>query len=135
MYGKGFPKMVRQLQHTLKGIKLKIMKNEIIRKLINAIVRSEYAYSKYKENKKYFQALRIKNANLVVYNLLQEYILISEDSDVLDVCNYIFHLEDWFAQFNVREQLNPNLEDVFVFDRLEGSLPFPKEFTEKLKKI
>lgn len=106
---------------------------EVKRKLINAIKRSQYAYESYLNDKKYFQALRIKNANLAVYSLLQDFLLGAEEDQVQPLCDYIFHLEDWFNQFSNQERENPELEDSFVFERLKGSFAYPKHFVTSLK--
>ncbi|AZA85006.1 hypothetical protein C1637_22260 [Chryseobacterium lactis] len=95
-------------------------------KLLRALDRSEKAYALYLHNKKYFQALRIYNANKNIYELLNEYIYTCEEKDTPLVIEYIFHLEDWFNQFETEE--STNLADVFVFHRLEGAISFPKNF-------
>lgn len=102
-------------------------------KLARAIQRSELAYSYYKENKHYFQALRIYEANKLVYSLLQEFLLESEEDQTVVICDYMFHLEDWFNQFEEEVQKqNIALHDQFVFTRLENMIPFPKEFKKIL---
>lgn len=100
-------------------------------KLKRAIHRSERAYQAYLENKKYFQALRIYLANEVVYDLLNQFIFECEESELSLVEEYIFHLEDWFYQFE-KESEQKDLEDEFVFDRLENSFSFPSQFKKVL---
>lgn len=98
-------------------------------KLIRAIKRSELAYSHYVENKQYFQALRIYKANQKIYELLNEFIFSCPDQLVSDVINYIFHLEDWFEQFD-QHSSGKQLSDRFVFDRMDYSIVFPSDFKQ-----
>jgi len=105
-----------------------MIKNKIKR----AIYRSEKAYKHYLECKKYFQALRIYEANQMVYELLNSYLYTCEEKDLDAVTDYIFHLEDWFNQFN-QENQNIKLNQEFIFKRLEGGIAFPKDFKNRLK--
>lgn len=105
------------------------------KKLIRALQRSSNAYELYKEDKMYFQALRIFKANKKMYDLLIEYSFLCEESILKEVYNYIFHLEDWFEQFEQFATETVQLEDVFVFERLKNSIPFPSDFTNKLSSI
>lgn len=102
-------------------------------KLLRAIQRSELAYSYYKENRQYFQALRIFEANKLVYLLLEKYLLKSKGDITKSICEYMFHLEDWFNQFEIEvEKQNPTLEQEFIFVRLDNMIEFPKDFKEIL---
>lgn len=110
--------------------------NDLIRlrkQLKRAITRSESAYESYLKEKKYFQALRIKKANLVLYQLLEDYLFICKDSEVQDIIEFLFHLEDWQSQFEVHEKEKFELEENFVFEKLSDSFSYPKAFTEKIK--
>lgn len=100
-------------------------------KLLRAIERSEQAYSLYKQNQKYFQALRIFKANKVIYQLLEEYLFICSDDKTQSVNNYLFHLEDWMVQFQ-KEEIDKKLADSFVFERLDDSIAFPHSFKTSL---
>lgn len=71
--------------------------------LLRAIRRSEMAYQRYLEGRKYFQTIRIYKANLVGYQLLEGYLLLCPDEEVDQVCDYIYHLEDWIGQFEQAE--------------------------------
>jgi len=102
-------------------------------KIFRSILRSERAYTCYKEHKKYHQALRIYKANIVVYNLLTEYSFICPDSHLNKTFEYIFHLEDWFSQFKNLEKTNPKLEDNFVFEKLENSIDYPIDLKNLIK--
>lgn len=103
------------------------MKNNLLR----AIERGEQAYRLYLENRKYFQALRIYKANQETYRLLNEFIY-SCDEDILnDVITYLFHLEDWFHQFEL-SNTTCELDSMFVFERFEHSLAFPQHFKKLL---
>lgn len=102
-------------------------------KLSRAMLRSELAYQHYLQNKRYFQALRIYKANESVYEALNEYLFSCHGDHVTEVINYIFHLEDWFNQFEqASNSYSLQLEDEFIFERLEGSIPFPRGFIELL---
>ncbi|MGC4130435.1 MAG: hypothetical protein QM564_12975 [Bergeyella sp.] len=97
--------------------------------LLRAIQRSELAYSSYRQNTKYFQALRIYKANKIVYSLLEIFLLECNREDVEIICEYLFHLEDWFNQFDCEVQKgNIELSHNFIFERLEYSISFPKHF-------
>jgi hypothetical protein len=108
-----------------------------ITKLQIAIGRSQAAYNLYVPEKKYFQALRIKSANLNVYEILEVYLYECEENEKEAIQQYIFHLEDWFNQFEELERTGPELESEFVFERLKNSPEFPKTFVNKilLKKL
>jgi hypothetical protein len=98
------------------------------------IERSQRAYSLYCVNKNYVQALRIFRANIEIYNLL-----ISNCEVWLQpqpIIDYLFHLEDWFEQFkNLEKNMSPKLEDEFIFERIDTSIPFPKDILKNLKKL
>jgi hypothetical protein len=107
-----------------------------MQKLIKAITRSESAYKKYLSGKEYFKALRIYKANKLVYkHLLKLYLKNSAINDEI-ILEYIFHLEDWFEQFNdLKNKNNPNLQDIFIFYRFNDSPEFPSNFVNLLKKV
>jgi hypothetical protein len=102
--------------------------------LIKAIERSELAYQLYQNDKKYFQAIRIYNANKMIYCILES-ILIEENSlDKKMIINYIFHLDDWFSQFNETVASRKfALNEKFIFERIGGMFPFPKDYVLVLK--
>lgn len=104
----------------------------IEKKISRSIHRSTSAYNLYKEDKMYYQALRIFSANKKIYKLLIQYSYRCDETVLVDVYNYIFHLEDWFQQFNKYAKSNIELEQVFVFDRLKNSIPFPSDFINKI---
>lgn len=102
-------------------------------KLYRAIIRSESAYALYLKHKRYIDALRIRNANDEVYTLLTDFQYTCSETMIKEVHDYLFHLEDWFAQFAFLEQtLVPDLETIFVFQRLDFSLPFPSTFKQQI---
>lgn len=104
-------------------------------KLIIAIERSQTAYAFYKEDKMYYQALRIFSANQVVYKILEEFLLSRQSNLREEILLYIFHLEDWINNFETTVNLQkPALEDHFVFNRLKNSFEFPSHFLNTLKK-
>lgn len=97
-------------------------------KLKRAMNRSENAYMLYIHEKKYFQALRIYQANKIVYELLNEYIFECNEIHLKLVYEYLYHLEDWFAQFENEKLSVEDLNQSFAFQSLEGSIRFPKDF-------
>jgi hypothetical protein len=101
-------------------------------KILRAIIRSENAYYFYSQDKKYFQALRIYYANQIIYKLLNEYIYECEEIQMEQVTEYLFHLEDWFAQFEKEMIKIDNLNQEFVFYRFDNSIAFPKDFKKIL---
>jgi hypothetical protein len=105
----------------------------IKKKLQRVIERSENAYEAYRKQQLYFQAIRIYQANIQLYGLLEDYLLECEDTEQEAVCEYLFHLEDWMNQFKAYEEKNPAYTSSFIFDRWEGAIAFPKQFVEKLK--
>jgi hypothetical protein len=104
-------------------------------KIIRSIGRSTTAYNLYKNDKMYYQALRIFKANKKIYKLLVQYSYSCDESIVENIYHYIFHLEDWFEQFNKFAADTIQLEDVFVFERLKNSIPFPSDFINKLNSL
>ena len=99
------------------------------------MLRSTSAYNLYREDKMYYQALRIFSANKKTYKLLVRYSYSCDEMILKEVCNYIFHLEDWFNQFNKNADKPIELEAEFVFERLKNSIPFPSDFINKLNSI
>lgn len=102
-------------------------------KLIHAIFRSEKAYLKYDEHQLFFQALRIYNANQALYQLLEAYQLECADDHLDDICNYIYHLEDWMNQFDQQRKTVKLFTDRFVFLRWNHAIAFPEKFVEQLR--
>jgi hypothetical protein len=101
--------------------------------LLRAVLRTESAYEYYIKHKRYHQAIRIYQANRTLYDFLCMYSLDCNE-EILDlVFDYIFHLEDWFAQFKRLKKTNPRLEDSFEFEKLENSISYPKDFKHFLK--
>ena len=103
-------------------------------KLIRAIERSEKAYILYLENKIFLQALRIFRANLIVYDLLEDFVFECKEQCLSEVFLYLFHLEDWFESFEAARAVEPALDDMFVFASLPESLKFPLNFKENVLK-
>jgi hypothetical protein len=103
-------------------------------KLIQAIERSELAYQLYLNDKKYFKAIRIYNSNKLIYTILESMLLEDNNLDKKNIINFLFHLDDWFSQFtDTVESLSFELNETFVFERVEGMFPFPNDFISELK--
>ena len=106
-----------------------LMEMNSITQLIRAIERSELAYQLYLKEKKYFQAIRIYNSNKMIYTILESMLLEDNSLDKKKIVDFLFHLDDWFSQFNeTLESRSFVLNETFVFDRIEGMFPFPKDF-------
>jgi hypothetical protein len=104
--------------------------------LIFHIERSQLAYSLYVKEKRFFQALRIYKANKEIYSLLNRCAYLWNDSIRSTIFEYLFHLEDWFEQFdNLRSSRSFNLDDEFVFGRLSSSIPYPSAIIDVISKI
>ena len=103
--------------------------------LIFHIERSQLAYSLYVKEKKLFQALRIYKANKEIYALLTRCAYLWNDSIRSRIFEYLFHLEDWFEQFdNLRNSCSFNLDDEFVFNKLPGSISYPSAIIDIILK-
>lgn len=97
--------------------------------LKQAINRSELAYELYKANPVFYNANKIYRANKLVYKELESELLKAEDNKKGLIVTYLFHLDDWMCQFHHHKSNNqPNLNDKFVFERIEGMIPFNQEF-------
>ena len=99
------------------------------------MLRSTSAYNLYREDRMYYQALRIFSANKKTYKLLVQYSYDCDEAILKEVHNYIFHLEDWFNQFNKYANNTIELETEFVFERLKNSIPFPSDFINKINSL
>ena len=103
-------------------------------KLIQAIERSELAYQLYLNDKKYFKAFRIYNSNKLIYTILESMLLEDNNLDKKNIINFLFHLDDWFSQFNETVASRKfALNEKFIFERIEGMFPFPKDYVLVLK--
>ena len=101
--------------------------------LKNNIVRTQKAYELYKRETIYLCALRIYSSNKKIYNLLEDFLKVCDSNILEDVVIYLFHLDDWFNQFEeTKRKLKPGLEDIFICDALNVSVRYPKDFTTKL---
>ncbi len=107
---------------------------------INAIIfhieRAQEAYQLYLQGRKYYQALRIYKANQNIYFLINENAHFWIHADKSAIINFLFHLEDWFEQFNLLVTLkSPELKDEFIFDRFENSPAFPKNIIDIIRNV
>jgi len=109
--------------------------NEIILKILFNLERSEAAYKLYAADKKYYQALRIYKANQSIYSLLISNSHLWMDNKEI-VINYLFHLEDWFEQFEqeVRSK-KPTFSSHFIFSRHNGSPAYPAGIYDSIKNM
>ena len=119
-------------------LQLNILKEMDRQTLLSKIIfnneRSQKAYTLYCANKNYVQALMIFSANVEIYNLIISNCEVWPQSQ--PIIDYLFHLEDWFEQFkNLEKTTSPKLEGEFFFERIDTSIPFPKNILEHLKKL
>ena len=106
---------------------------QTMKQLKIAMRRAQMAYEEYLKHRNYLTARRIYSANQEVYELLRELLYSVESVALSATIQYIFHLEDWFAQFESKVESGlPELEDEFVFERVEGGMAFPKDFESQL---
>ena len=97
-----------------------------------AIKRSQAAYDLYLKSKTYYQANRIYKANKQLYSMAEKLYLV-DDVGRKGFKELIFHLDDWFLQYEEHvRQLQPKLDDVFVFERIDGMFPHPTTFINNI---
>jgi DNA modification methylase len=109
---------------------------QIIRKIHFHIKRSQLAYNLYQEHRKFYQALRIYKANKAIYLLLIENGDLWNNVPDNSVIEYIFHLEDWFEQFDYLVASSViNLDDEFLFNRFEHSPPFSGKIMDVISNL
>ena len=117
----------------MKNLEEMMSKNTL---LINNIKRSELAYCNYKLHPNYHHALRIYYANKKIYKQLNRLLEVDslDEKYLIDIFNYLFHLEDWFFQFNLLENKTIQPQDEFIFEPFIYSISYPKNFMELLLK-
>ncbi len=110
--------------------------HQITKKVIFHIKRSQLAYDLYRKEKKLYQALRIYKANKAIYSLLVENGDLWNNGLDRSIIAYIFHLEDWFEQFDHLVTSSViNLEDEFVFNRFKHSPPFSSKIIDLINNL
>ena len=106
----------------------------MLHNLINNMQRAEVAYQKYKICPNYHHAKHIYHANKTIYEELNK--LLSQPAnfsyDIKQVIDYIFHLEDWFLQFEKLEGSIEDLEQEFIFMPFKSFISFPQNFKESI---
>lgn len=110
--------------------------NEILLKLKVSLTRTNEAYKLYHNSgRKFLFAMRIYKANIKIYEILEDFLVCCDESQFQDVINYIFHLDDWFFQFEQLKKSNPKIDDEFVFERASGAIPYPSKFVKYLNEL
>jgi hypothetical protein len=99
-------------------------KSRYIKKLIEI---SQLAYEDYSLGRTFFLAKRIYSVNKIIYNELWEYVEHSNDN-VKGISEYLFHLHDWFEQFDQAATKVKLPTDTFIFERWENSKSFSINF-------
>lgn len=104
---------------------------EVLHELFYQFKRADNAYSCYLKEKVYLYASIIRKANERICNLLEANISIFDEEQNAHAQELVFHYDVWMAQFDeLKQQLNPSLSSIFVFERFPGSPPFPKKSKE-----
>ncbi len=112
------------------------MQEIISRNVIFHIQRSQLAYDLYIKEKKFYQALRIYKANKSIYKLLTENGHLWNNIPGKSITEYIFHLEDWFEQFDrLKGSSVIDLEDEFMFSRFQESPPFSNNIIDLINNL
>lgn len=102
--------------------------------LINNMQRAEVAYQNYKISPSYHHAKHIYHANKMIYEELNR--LLSQPAnfsyDIRQIIEYLFHLEDWFLQFEKLENSIEDLEQEFIFMPFKNFISFPQYFKNSI---
>ncbi len=89
---------------------------------------SRKAYAKYLANKIFLHAKNIRAANEKICFLLEESPELLPDELFADAIELLNHYGIWMLQFEDHQrQLQPQLDDLFVFHHLDNQSAFPKE--------
>lgn len=106
------------------------MKNNLKAQLNFLIVRSNNLYKEYLENPIYLYALLLKNNNKKIISLLLRKGYLFED--IKNTNTLLSHFEIWLIQFKELENKKFQLDDIFKFESIKYSIPYP---TNEIKKI
>jgi hypothetical protein len=94
---------------------------------------SERAYQIYLNERTYATAHVILLANIDILSFLRDNSSFFSPSDREDFTRLALHFLGWISDFQqYGEQLTPNVDSIFIFDRSKGFLPYPKDFIERL---
>jgi hypothetical protein len=105
------------------------------RALLIALERCELNYLEYKTNPVFFKSYRLFESNLSLFAALEDFLLSDENHNNNEIVSFLNHLSDWLLSYKYYYNiLEPRLDDEFIFDRVEGMMPYPSEFVEFLKK-
>lgn len=106
----------------------------MLHSLINNIQRAEVAYQKYKISPNYHHAKHIYHANKIIYEELNRLLSqpVNSSYDIRQIIEYLFHLEDWFLQFEELENSIEDLEQEFIFMRFKNFISFPQNFKKSI---
>jgi len=96
----------------------------------NCIKRCQFVYDLYRSDQSYLCANRVFLANLKLYEASE--VLYNNSDGFEDLIFLLIHLNDWFLQFEELKLSKPLFTDLFVFQRVNGASPYPKEIINKI---
>tara|TARA_B110000240_G_scaffold40432_1_gene45029 strand:+ start:1776 stop:2105 length:330 start_codon:yes stop_codon:yes gene_type:complete len=96
---------------------------------LNCIERCQLVYAAYSADQSYLCANRIFSANLRLYELTE---LLYNNEGFGDLIHLLMHLDDWFLQFEELKLTKPLSTSHFAFERVNGSVPYPKEIINQI---
>ena len=94
------------------------------------IKRCQLVYNLYRADQTYLCANRIFLANLKLYEASEA--LYNNSEGFEDLIFLLIHLDDWFLQFEELKLSKPLCVGLFVFQRVNGAVPYPKEIINKI---
>ncbi len=94
---------------------------------------SELAYKIYLRERTYATAHAILSINKEILSFLLENIYYANSLDKERLNHLFIHISGWISDFELYvKQLLPVADSIFIFNRSQGLLSYPKEFIEEL---
>lgn len=112
-------------------------KNEIINRLEFRMKEGQLHYNSYLINHHYIFAKALFQTNQEIAFLIDELsVYLKEGEKRNTILEWSAHLDIWMLQFEELEsELYPKSEDEFIFQRIDGSLAFPKRVESVLEEL
>lgn len=108
--------------------------SEFYKAVIFQLESSQGSYEDYKNISHYMNAKIIYtiNRNLLNFIITHSYLILEEDKERFQLL--IRHFSGWMNQFeHVEKVRNPDLDDTFIFERINGTIAYPSDFYNYLK--